>query len=889
MPARKKKSSQAKTRSRKKTVFPRASAGKKSKPKQKTDIPQTLKNALTLYRRDQFNDAVTLLNSLPEDKVLKDNSIALEYYRILAFSLTNLGEFNKAHDITQKALQIDADDRDFYFVQTFIATSFNDFEKTIECGGKFLEPADNEESGTDKKFLSNGQLHLLYNYLGLAYKSRRDYDRAVECLLKAIEYDSKYNHPYLNLGNLYLQLREYDKAEEIVGRGLKSCSQVQELQLLKKTLDNRATISACMIVKNEEEMLPRCLESIRSWVDEIIIVDTGSTDRTVEIAESYGAKIYHQEWTKDFSYHRNYSISKATGDWIFIIDADEEFVTDDLPLVRQAVAQTDYRLVSVNVYNVNQETGQVTSFLHSVRLFRRDADLRYDGIVHNQLQFNVGEKALRPGISIRHYGYDLSPEKMKKKLARSRELIETQLKEDPNNCFVHYNYVQLLRSGGKNPDPETCQLMIKHASRAVELSREDEKYGEAVGLMALHQLATTYISMKEYDKAIEACQQALEIKPDFLDPILSLAHAYSGMKRLDLAEEYYHKFLEMRDNYDETTETINLIQVYVGARHNACYGLALINEFRGDMERAKEYYLKSLEDLEHFRDTFLRLARIYLDLKEPGKAIEYIDRHLEWQPDSDLANVYKAEYYAVKNDRDKVEKYLEQALNLAEDNFEVFDRAARFRMNMGEYDKAVPLAEKIREIKPEFNENYKRLGVAYYNIGDFECARQNFKIYIKLQPDDFEAINDLANCGFKLGDYKNAEQYYMRALEGGDDLSLIYRNLGLTRFHLGKLDEALTLLEKYSESAPEDIEIFMAIGVAYSKLGDYSKAISYLEKYLFFNPNDIKGLFNISECYFHLGYTDSAAIGYSQILKTNPHYQPAKGRLKEIQASKIPV
>ena len=83
---------------------------------------------------------------------------------------------------------------------------------------------------------------------------------------------------------------------------------MQELLLLKKSLENRATISACMIVKNEEEMLPNCLESIRSWVDEIIIVDTGSTDKTVEIAKSYGAKIYNQVWTKDFSFHRNYSI-----------------------------------------------------------------------------------------------------------------------------------------------------------------------------------------------------------------------------------------------------------------------------------------------------------------------------------------------------------------------------------------------------------------------------------------------------------------------------------------------------------------------------------------------------------------------------------------------------
>jgi len=76
----------------------------------------------------------------------------------------------------------------------------------------------------------------------------------------------------------------------------------------KRTTKNRISISACMIVKNEENLLPQCLESIGSYVQEVIIVDTGSTDRTIEIAEKYGAKVYHHPWENDFSKHRNQSI-----------------------------------------------------------------------------------------------------------------------------------------------------------------------------------------------------------------------------------------------------------------------------------------------------------------------------------------------------------------------------------------------------------------------------------------------------------------------------------------------------------------------------------------------------------------------------------------------------
>ena len=81
-----------------------------------------------------------------------------------------------------------------------------------------------------------------------------------------------------------------------------------------------------MMVKNEEKLLPGCLESIKDHVDEIVIVDTGSTDHTVSIAESFGANVYHHPWENHFSKHRNQSMSYAKGDWIFIIDADEELI-----------------------------------------------------------------------------------------------------------------------------------------------------------------------------------------------------------------------------------------------------------------------------------------------------------------------------------------------------------------------------------------------------------------------------------------------------------------------------------------------------------------------------------------------------------------------------------
>jgi len=148
------------------------------------------------------------------------------------------------------------------------------------------------------------------------------------------------------------------------------------------------TISACMIVKNEEELLPQCLESIKDYVDEIIIVDTGSTDRTVEIAKSYGAKVYHHPWEDDFSKHRNQSVSYAKCDWIFQIDADEVLEIGSGEVMREVVKNDtvdSYFVVIKSIFN--QGIGMASH--NTVRLFHNGRAIHYEGRVHNRI---VGNK-----------------------------------------------------------------------------------------------------------------------------------------------------------------------------------------------------------------------------------------------------------------------------------------------------------------------------------------------------------------------------------------------------------------------------------------------------------------------------------------------------------------
>lgn len=203
-------------------------------------------------------------------------------------------------------------------------------------------------------------------------------------------------------------------------------------------------VSAAMMVKNEEEMLPRCLESIK-WVDELIVVDTGSTDKTVEISKSYGAKVFHHPWENDFSKHRNQSIGYATGDWILIIDADEE-ITSDMKDFKSRLENVP-RYIAALVVRVRElrNDKDETSWL-GMRFFRKSSGIHYKNAVHNKAVFNG--LAAGTDVEMRHYGYSLDPEKMAKKRERTEALLIKRIDADPSDHAAYY-YMTQMRIGQK--------------------------------------------------------------------------------------------------------------------------------------------------------------------------------------------------------------------------------------------------------------------------------------------------------------------------------------------------------------------------------------------------------------------------------------------------------
>ncbi|MEW6587485.1 MAG: tetratricopeptide repeat protein, partial [Nitrospirota bacterium] len=229
------------------------------------------------------------------------------------------------------------------------------------------------------------------NLLGAVNLEKGRLSEAESCFRKCLIEFPESSYAKHNLGALLwkegrrLDARRY--FEEAAGRDPQNAVFQSSLDKALKNIKEIPTISLCMMIKNEAKFLARCLKSVETVVDEIIVVDTGSTDESVEIAKSFGVRLYEHPWFDDFSGMRNITISYATGDWIFILDGDEEFEAADKPLLRRiarSALEQSAQGVAVIVHNYYGK-GKGDTKGASIRLFRNDGKIHYEGIVHNDL------------------------------------------------------------------------------------------------------------------------------------------------------------------------------------------------------------------------------------------------------------------------------------------------------------------------------------------------------------------------------------------------------------------------------------------------------------------------------------------------------------------------
>ncbi|MCM3626973.1 glycosyltransferase family 2 protein [Paenibacillus glycanilyticus] len=208
------------------------------------------------------------------------------------------------------------------------------------------------------------------------------------------------------------------------------------------------SISLCLIVRNEEDVLARCLDSVKGIADEIIVVDTGSVDGTKEIISSYTSKVYDFEWIDDFAAARNYAFGKATCEYILWLDADDIFLEEDQVklLELKASLSADVDTVSMFYHLSKDENGTVTNRLRRNRLVKRAREFRWIGAVHEYLE--VYGKALASDIAVTHastrHDSDRNLRIYEQRLARGEELSPRDLYYYANELKDHSRYEKAI-------------------------------------------------------------------------------------------------------------------------------------------------------------------------------------------------------------------------------------------------------------------------------------------------------------------------------------------------------------------------------------------------------------------------------------------------------------
>ena len=316
-----------------------------------------------------------------------------------------------------------------------------------------------------------------------------------------------------------------------------------------------STISACMIVRDEEELLPACLESIKELVDEIILVDTGSTDKTKEIAEEYGAKIYDLKWDNDFSSARNFAMSKATSDWVFTVDADERVEQKDIPVLKKMLPDITQDTIGVNVLNLYGPNKTARGQLVMMRFFRRSSGIKYIGRVHNRPVVN-GDSIITIPFKLYHLGYDLPPEDMVKKDKRRVSMCKVWTEEEPNEAQAWFHYANALKTIGGKLNFDAFDDIIKILKKGLAVSHENGNNHFSMRVQILNNLAWMYHATQRHDEAVKYGLKALAIKPDYIDAILvvGLANTY-GISALS-GEQYLLRYLREVDAYSPEPDCI---------------------------------------------------------------------------------------------------------------------------------------------------------------------------------------------------------------------------------------------------------------------------------------------------------------------------------------------
>jgi tetratricopeptide (TPR) repeat protein len=367
--------------------------------------------------------------------------------------------------------------------------------------------------------------------------------------------------------------------------------------------NRRPVLSLCMIVRNEERFLAGCLDSVAGVVDEIVVVDTGSTDTTRDIVRRYGAIVLEAPWTGDFSAARNVSIAHAAGEWILALDADERLAPGQESYLRSLLTNLRYSAYTVLIRGEHYLPTGVTSQVNAYpRLFRRHPGIRYEGMVHEQIMPSLVRSGLQAGdshLGIVHLGYGIDLETVRLKSRRNLELLRSQRIQDPEDPYVRFQIGNTLTILGEYDE----------AARELEAMLDGKSPPAGIRASAHNLLAEIDIRRGMFRAAREQCIESLKRAGNQITARWYLAASAAGERKFAEALKPLQEILRLNahqghERHGNIAHDIVLPDAAVHARIGLC------QEGLGNTGLAESLYRKALQRDPGQQEAAEGLARI---------------------------------------------------------------------------------------------------------------------------------------------------------------------------------------------------------------------------------------------------------------------------------------
>ncbi|MBP2627631.1 MAG: glycosyl transferase family 2 [Firmicutes bacterium] len=361
-------------------------------------------------------------------------------------------------------------------------------------------------------------------------------------------------------------------------------------------MSRNISVTLCMITKNEEDYITCCIDSVKHLIDEVIIVDTGSTDRTIDKALQAGARVFNYNWQQNFAEARNYALDQAAGDWILVLDADETLEYVDIEGFNNLLVASHIEGYFIEIESVIGN-GEEKMFDQVVRLFRNKPHYRFSGAIHEQVigsirQFNSEEALGCTDFKIIHRGYLNERIAAQQKHIRNMEVINQALIDNPYDPFLRYSLgIEYIQQG-----------KIAQANEQLSKSLQKLKGGEGYFHNVLVNLASGYLQTGQLKEAQELIDRALLMLPQDSDIML-----LKGITAL------YSKDYQVAIEFLEQSLTGNSMNTLANSIHTICgdiYGIL------DDYDNAELEYFTSLQLVPQHVYPLLQM----IGLKQKGKS-----------------------------------------------------------------------------------------------------------------------------------------------------------------------------------------------------------------------------------------------------------------------------